>query len=47
MALTLIVFLTVRPGTKTHGVKTALIIPFLRVCKLFIQIMNMLSGKAM
>jgi len=49
MALTLnmIVFLTERPSTKKHGVKTAVIIPFARVCKLFFQIMNILSGKDM
>jgi len=49
MALTLdmIVCLTVRPRTKQHGVKTAVIIPFVRVCKLFVQIMNILSGKNM
>jgi hypothetical protein len=47
LSFNMIVFLTVRRGTKTHGVKTAVIIPFVRICKLFVEIMNMPSGKGM
>jgi hypothetical protein len=47
MALTLvvIVFFNVKPRAKTHGVKTAIIIPFVKVCKLFVPIMNILIGE--